>query len=302
MNWPAGKSLRQCLRRGSALSVIALSLTLASGGANGEGGGFRDERAASPNSWSGSGSVVRDSDSGKADPGRLAGEGAEPDAVYLRQMRIGDEAMARGNFEMAASFFQHAHAGNPEKSEPLLKLAMLFKQASKFEELAEIQQRLIRLEPDHLDYTVEYGLTLLRLGRTVDARVQLHGVLDLEETPRIYNALGVTYDMEGDHRSAQAYYRIALEQDLDYLAAMANLGLSLAISGDYPDSVQILSRLNAHPASEAEHRQILAAVHVMSGDVAAAQSVAGEDFNEATVDQTIQRYGLMPPKPQKDGI
>ena len=168
--------------------------------------------------------------------------------------------------------------------------------------MAEIQQRLIRLEPDRLDHTVDYGLTLLRLGYIPDSRIQFHGALELEETPRVYNALGVTYDMEGDHRAAQAYYRIALEHDVEYLAALANLGLSLGISGDYADAVRILQRLNAHPKSREEHRRILAAVHGMAGNMEAAESIAGEGFDEGEVARTIEKYGLAPPKARQHGI
>jgi Flp pilus assembly protein TadD len=100
--------------------------------------------------------------------------------------------------------------------------------------------------------------------------------------------------MDGDHRSAQAYYRIALENDRAYLSAIGNLGLSLALSGDTGDSLAILSKLVADPGSRAEHREILAAVHAMTVDLEAAGKITGTVFDAAAAERAMKRYGLTP--------
>ncbi len=214
--------------------------------------------------------------------------------TYLRQMRIAQEALNKGNLPMAASFFQRAHDTQPEAPEPLVALADILKQTGQFEGLAKVQQVLIALRPDDPELAIDYGLSLLRLGHRTDARIQLHSALEMSDAPRIYNALGVTYDMDGDHRSAQAYYRIALENDRAYLSAMGNLGLSLALSGDVGESLAILKRLVADPSSEPKHREILAAVHAMTGDLEAAGAVAGRAFDAAAGEDAMKRYGLAP--------
>jgi Flp pilus assembly protein TadD len=209
-------------------------------------------------------------------------------------MRIAQEALNKGNLPMAASFLQRAHDTHPEAPEPLIALADIFKHTGQYEPLAKVQQVLIALQPNDPELAIDYGLSLLRLGHQTDARIQLHTALEKSDAPRIYNALGVTYDMDGDHRSAQAYYRIALENDRGYLSAMGNLGLSLALSGDIEESLAILDRLVADPASETKHREILAAVHAVTGDLEAAGKAAGRAFDAAAAERAMKHYGLTP--------
>ena len=183
---------------------------------------------------------------------------------FERHLLIADEAIRTGNFSMAAGFLMRAHAAIPSDPEPLLGLADIYQETGDDLALEQVQQRLLGLNPSDRGLTVEYGMTLLRNGKVSAARVTLHRALEKKEDPRIFNALGVAFDLEGDHKSAQAHYLIALGLEQDNFAAMANMGLSLALSEDFSKAIQILTHLNDHPKSREEHRLILDRVHAMA--------------------------------------
>ena len=291
-----GIAWRRTLRHGTAIASLALCVAvgpsmLTHAEAPGSEGRSAAERPSEPR-LSDQDETQRDNEDGP--PSADEADSSPVPDIYRQQMRIAQALLAKGNLPMAANFFQRAHGTRPEAPEPLTNIAAILKKAERHEQLASVQAALLDLQPHNGELVVEYGMTLLRLGRKKDARIQLHTALEDSDAPRIYSALGVTYDMDGDHRSAQAYYRIALENDPEYLAAMGNLGLSLALSGDHRDSVAILTRLVADPASKAEHREILAAVYAMAGDLDAAGAVTGRAFDAAEAERAMNHYGLTP--------
>lgn len=240
---------------GAAVVAIAAPLAVAQGSEVGERDPISEE-------------IRKAREAAESEPvneGASFGEGdGDLKSRFERHLRIADEALRTGNFSMAAGFLMRAHSAIPGDPEPLLRLSDIYQETGDDLALEQVQQRLLGLNPGDRDLTVEYGMTLLRNGKVSAARVILHRALDEKEDPRIFNALGVAFDLEGDHKSAQAHYLIALGLEQNNLAAMANLGLSLALSEDFPKAIRILTQLNDHPKSKEEHRVILDRVHAMA--------------------------------------
>ena len=133
-------------------------------------------------------------------------------------------------------------------------------------------------------------MLLLLMDQPKEARIQFNRALELEETPTLYNGIAVAYDVGGDHSTAQAYYRVALELEPANLAARSNLGLSLALSGDHPQSIKVLKSAVAHPYATQEQRRMLAAAYALAGDLPAAAEVGGPGFDEAAAREILERY------------
>ena len=204
-------------------------------------------------------------------------------------IRVADEALVNQDLATAANLYLGAHNLRPDDPMPLRQLLTVYRAAGHTQGVPGVQARLWQLTPSDNELGIEYGLSLLRQGRGRDARIVLHAVLDRIEDPRIFNGLGVSYDMEGKHREAQAYYRIALEMKRGYQAALGNLGLSLAIVGEFGDSIMILSQLRE---PRPEQKELLAAVHALAGDMAAARTLAGENFDKAAAERAAAKHGL----------
>ena len=89
--------------------------------------------------------------------------------------------------------------------------------------------------------------------------------LVVELDPRTYNGIAVTLDREGKHAAAQEKYRQGLKMDQNNLSLINNLGLSLAMAGEYAGAIRMLTRAVAHPKATGRQRRNLAWVYELSG-------------------------------------
>ena len=105
--------------------------------------------------------------------------------------------------------------------------------------------------------------------------------------------LGVAYDMIGDAREAQVHYRMGLQLAPNNVTLLNNLGLSLALSGDLPGSIDLLLRVVASAAATARHRQNLALAYGLSGQIEQAAAVARQDLDEEAVANNLAYYAIL---------
>lgn len=93
---------------------------------------------------------------------------------------------------------------------------------------------------------------LQRLGRIDLALQELTAALAREpENPRLLNALGICYDILGEHRRAQEIFRQLLAVNPDDLRVRNNLGYSYLLAGEYQQAVCELQQVvTQDPANE----------------------------------------------------
>ena len=211
-------------------------------------------------------------------------------ATYERLMRFAVKAERKGNLPVTAGLYQRAHRVAPDRQEPLVKLAAIYKAIGYYAQAAEAYRRAVAIDASDSAMLVDYGVLLLLMEQPKEARIQFNRALELEETPALYNGIAVAYDVSGDHSTAQAYYRVALELEPGDLAARSNLGLSLALSGDHQQSIKVLKSAVAHPFATREQERMLAAAYALAGDLPAAAEVGGPGFDEAAAREILQRF------------
>lgn len=107
---------------------------------------------------------------------------------------------------------------------------------------------------------------------------------------RAYNSLGVALDMTGDHVGARQAYRLGLEQKPENVALRNNLGLSLALSGKYRQSMAVLEGVARDGGSSARVRQNLALVYGLAGRNKMAKRTISNQFGEAEVTSNMTYY------------
>lgn len=219
-----------------------------------------------------------------------AAEASPSAASYERLMRFAAKAEKQGNLPVTAGLYQRAHNAAPDRQEPLIKLAMIYKGIGYYVQAAEAYRRAVTIDASDSALLVDYGVLLLLIDQPTEARIQFNRALELGESPTLYNGIAVAYDVSGDHSTAQAYYRVALELEPGNLAARSNLGLSLALSGDHLQSIKVLKSAVAHPYATQEQRRMLAAAYALAGDLPAAAKVGGPGFDEAAAQEILERY------------
>jgi len=212
-------------------------------------------------------------------------------AQYESVMRVAERTDNERDRAIAIGLYQRAHEIDPSQPEPLLRLLEFYHEMGHEDQVAEAYRRLTEIAPTEPDYHLEYGFHLLRADKLYEARDEFLQAVALEQSVRGYNAAGVTYDMVGDRRSAQGFYRRALNLDADYMPARGNLGLSLALSGDHEAAITLLEETAAMPDAGPNHRRMLATAYGLSGDMTAASRVAGKQFDEQALAANLKLYG-----------
>lgn len=216
-------------------------------------------------------------------------------------MKVADATLARGDWATAVGLYGRAHELAPELVEPLLRLGATLSQNGSSAESAEAYRMALRLEPKNTEALRGLGLALLQRNRLDLAVEQFHAALEVEEDVKVYNALGVAHDMYGDHRAAQTYYYVGLDVDPANLSVRTNLGLSLALSGSYNESIALLDDVARSPYATPAHRQTLALAYGLAGDDNMAAQTSRIDLDEAGVAHNLRYYSELRAQRQQNG-
>jgi Flp pilus assembly protein TadD len=109
------------------------------------------------------------------------------------------------------------------------------------------------------------------------------------------NDLGIAYDLQGDHARAQAVYREVLGVAPTMRATEVNLALSMALSGQASEAVQMLKPLAEDPAASQRVRHDLAAALTLQGDRQTAAGILKGDMTPEDVDRALLSYEALRP-------
>jgi Flp pilus assembly protein TadD len=110
------------------------------------------------------------------------------------------------------------------------------------------------------------------------------------DDPKLLQLIGVADDFAGQHEEAQARYRRGLELMPGDPGLSLNLALSLALTGNYPEAVAILSPIATAPTASTRERQTLALIYGLMGDRPAAERLARIDLEPQAVQRNLAYY------------
>jgi len=120
----------------------------------------------------------------------------------------------------------------------------------------------------------------LTLGQTAKALPYADRAAELAPTdPAALTLRGVVLDRLGRHAEAQASYRAVLAAAPQSVAARTDLALSLALTGQYPDALEILEPIARSANATPRDRQNLAFVYGLKGDATAARALGEVDLD-----------------------
>lgn len=78
------------------------------------------------------------------------------------------------------------------------------------------------------------GVIYFKAGRFIKSIYSLEeAVRQGADEPEVFNQLGLACDRNGDIEGARAYYKKALEMDIDFSMAWNNFGVTYFLAGDY---------------------------------------------------------------------
>ncbi len=205
-------------------------------------------------------------------------------------MDVADAALRGGSPELALQIAGGILTRYPGNEAALLTQGEALTALGRTEEAAVSFQQALVANPGSVGGNI--GLGRIRLATDP---VGAEGLFleALQREPRnavAFNDLGIARDLQGRHAQAQAAYRQALGVAPDMTAAQVNLALSLAMSGQSKDAVQLLRPLANGPGASRQTRHDLAAVLTMAGDKAEAARILSQDLAPNEVEQALDAF------------
>lgn len=170
------------------------------------------------------------------------------DALLAYCKRLHD----RGDLNLAAGICNRAHEIDPTNPDPLVELARVMQDMERTQSAEEAYRAALLLDPGQDDALYGLGKIYIDQQRYDLAMEPLQAAAAQgTEDPRIYNALGVIMDQQGQHADAQAYYRQGLEHSPRNVSLRNNLGLSMVLDGQPEQGLAMLRDVAAEPAAGA---------------------------------------------------
>jgi Flp pilus assembly protein TadD len=187
------------------------------------------------------------------------------------------------NLNLANGLCVRAHDLDPSNPLPLLILADNFQKVGENEKAIQAYRAILINHPANAEVSYRLGKLQASLGRDAEAMETLVAGLEYSpKEPRLLNVIGVLKDQEGDHSTAQFYYRESLTQDPNNASVENNLGLSLALSGQASEAVALLEEVVAEPGASEVSRRNLELAYTKAAEESAANDTAELDPVEDT--------------------
>lgn len=208
-------------------------------------------------------------------------------------MRVAAMTRQSGDLDTAVALYRRAHQLDPRDPQPLIELASMIDEQGGTADAALMWQDALRLAPDNPQILGGYGVTLARLGQPELAQTYLQKATAAAPTGHTWNALGVVRDQGGDARGAQAAYRAGLLLEPSDIRLANNLGLSLALSGQFDEALKRLEGVVVRRDATVRHRQNLALAYALAGQDETAIRLMGFDGDPQKAARNVMRYASL---------
>jgi Flp pilus assembly protein TadD len=212
-------------------------------------------------------------------------------------VRVAKATAESGNWPMAATLYRRAHILHPGNLNAAVGLGSMLTKLGAHQEALTIFLKALKVSPNDTPALRGAGNSLILSGQPANALEYFTKALAVKEEPRLFNSVGVTYDMLDKYGMAQAYYRTGLKTAPGNLSLRNNLGLSLMLSGHSSKAVVELRKVASDRRANKRHQLNLVLALVMANELRSALSIAkmvlpvGEAQDQVTNFQTIKGLG-----------
>ncbi|MDB5394241.1 MAG: hypothetical protein JWM91_1747 [Rhodospirillales bacterium] len=211
---------------------------------------------------------------------------------------IADKERAAGDPAGAVGFYQRALAMDPLQPQVRLSMGKAMLEAGAPNDAAETFRKILATPPRAdtqigAEAQAGLGMALVQLGQPAAAIDPLRKGLAVKPDPRGYRALGVAENLLGRNTDAEADYNRGLALAPNDQGLHSNLGLSLALSGNFNGAITILRAAAANSDATAKTRQNLALALGLAGRNDEAEKVARMDLDEQSVRSNLAYYAQL---------
>jgi len=220
-----------------------------------------------------------------------------PNATQIEtgtDIQLAAAARAGGDYGTAIRMLRRYVRANPMALEGYLELGETLHEAGAFDEAVEVFQRAKGMSSKNVLALTGLGRAQLALRRAAEAVAAFDIALSVTPDDLLaLNGRGVGLDMLGRHAEAQLAYRTALALQPNNNLVENNLALSLLLSENYNEAIDILEGLSFTPKATTQMRQNLALAYGLRGDTAAASQVAALDLDAEMVENNLRYFEVI---------
>jgi Flp pilus assembly protein TadD len=210
-------------------------------------------------------------------------------------VRAGDRVHATGDSASAINVYKSALAKNPTNKLPIyLKLGEAYMNVERLEEAKKTYEEALPYD-EHDEVKKHLGRLYLSTGKPDQAIAIFEGIILVHKDDiKALNGLGVAYDLKGKHVIAQDYYRKALAINGENEDVKSNLGLSLAFSGHFKESLELLEPIGGAVNATSKQRHNLALAYGLSGNQAKSQELYAKDLESSVINENLHAINMVP--------
>ena len=184
-------------------------------------------------------------------------------------------------FRPSASTVQQK--GNPTKLAAAAEKALANRDGARAVEAAEAA---VRLQPQNAAYRQLLGRAYVATGRFASAETALSDAVELgDDQARTIINLALVHVAQGRPDAARAL----LTEHADTVPA-GDYGLAMAMAGDAPEGVRILSQAIHDPSATARTRQNLAYAYALAGRWKDARMLVGMDLDPLAANKRVSDW------------
>lgn len=212
---------------------------------------------------------------------------------------IGESFLTAGDYGNAMRVYQRAATENPTNVPSRLGLAKTYQAMGAADAAINLYSQVLGLDPNNMEAKMGKGQMLITKNRPEEAIPYLTDLLKQDpKNYKIYNMLGLAYDLMGQQEKAQMSYGQGLEFAVNNISLLNNLALSFAFEEQYPPALRLLSKaINLdHTVIKAQQNLIL--VYVLSGEEDEGRKIGAGIMKPAELENDIRTYkwvrGLSP--------
>ena len=206
-------------------------------------------------------------------------------------MKMAESFRIAGDYTNAIRLYQRAANESPNHVTSRLALGQIYQRLGAMDGAQTFYQQVIDLDPDNSEAQLGLGQMLVQSDNPLEAVVYLEkAAIKSPDNYRIYNSIGLAYDLEGFHDQAQLAYGRGLGRNPDHISLLNNLALSLAFQDEFAPSIQLLSKAVNLDYSQTTAQQNLIMVYALSGEEQAARTMGRSFMTPDEIETNIVRY------------
>ncbi|MBM3510356.1 MAG: tetratricopeptide repeat protein [Alphaproteobacteria bacterium] len=217
---------------------------------------------------------------------------ANPRAAIVKTLREAAKLSQQSNDHSGAvNFYRNLYERDPADLEAAAGYVRNLRYLGAHGQAIEVAIDVLKRAPDHPAIVAELGKAQLAAGQGLTALDTLARAIELDPKDwRARSALGIGFDLMGNHARAQQTYEAALAIAANELSLVNNLALSRALGGDIEGAIARLEAVVQTPRASAHVRQNLALLHAIQGNLARTEALLRRDLPPDVVQSNLAYY------------